>query len=531
MNIINNISSFYKRKAVENQLATVRMENQLALEQTKQRYIQNVSNYGYGNGGASHKKNALKGWNAESGSPQQDIDLNLNTLRQRSRDAYMSAPIATAAIKSNRTNCIGEGLVLSSKVDYRVLGITKEKAEELEYQIEKEWKLWSESKLCDIKGIHSFMELQQIAFLSWLLNGDCFALPTYAEKQTWYMPYQLRIRLLEGDKISSPDEQGDYIDLYKKNKDNGNRIVNGVEINVQGTVIAYWVCNGYQYEPIEKKWVRIEAYGEKTGNPNVLHIFDAERCEQYRGVPFLSPILEVLKQLTRYQEAEVMAAVINGLFTVFVTTEDGTDTVDFAGVEDDEDEEEDDRSYELGNGLVNYLKQGEKIEIADAKRPNSNFDPFVKSFCKYIGAALEIPVELLLLEFTASYSASRGALLQAWKAFRMRRSWFSKDFCQPVFELFMSEAVSKGRIHAPGFFNNPILRKAYCSTTWNGPAAGQLDPVKEAQGAKLRIENGLSTRERESIEINGSDFNENVTQLVIEQRKMDEIGGVTDGKN
>ena len=137
-----------------------------------------------------------------------------------------------------------------------------------------------------------------------------------------------------------------------------------------------------------------------------------------------------------------------------------------------------------------------------------------------------------MLEFTASYSASRGALLQAWKAFRMRRSWFSKDFCQPVYELWFAEAVSKGRINAPGFFNNPILRKAYTRCTWNGPAAGQLDPVKEAQGASLRIGAGLSTRERECIEINGSDFDENAEQLIIEQRKMNEItGGSENGKN
>ena len=339
--------------------------------------------------------------------------------------------------------------------------------------------------------------------------------------------------MIEGDKVSSPGEYGDYIDIYKKNRENGNRIVNGVEINRLGTVVAYWFCNGYKYEPMQKEWARVEAFGEKTGNPNVIHIFDAERCEQYRGVPFLAPVLECIKQLTRYQEAEVMAAVINGLFTVFIKTDSGNDDVDFGGVEDETSvDDNDDNYYELGNGLINYLKEGESIEIADAKRPNSNFDPFVKAFCKYIGAALEIPVELLLLEFTASYSASRGALLQAWKAFRMRRSWFSKDFCQPVFELWFAEAVSKGRINAPGFFNNPILRKAYTRCTWNGPAAGQLDPVKEAQGASLRIGAGLSTRERECIEINGSDFDENAEQLIIEQRKMNEItGGSENGKD
>lgn len=525
MGIIKDIKTNSELKRARKQL-------ELMYTQHKVNTLQ-AMNFGYSNGGASKKKNSLKGWIAQSGSPAQDIDMNLDTLRQRSRDAYMSAPIATAAIKSNRTNCIGEGLMLRSRVDYTVLGITQERAVELEKQIETEWRLWAESTSCDIKGQHNFAELQQIAFLSWLMNGDCFVLPLYSKDAEWHMPYQLRLRLIEGDKVSSPGEYGDYIDIYKKNRENGNRIVNGVEINSLGTVVGYWFCNGYRYEPIHKEWARVEAFGEKTGNPNVIHIFDAERCEQYRGVPFLAPVLECIKQLTRYQEAEVMAAVINGLFTVFIKTDSGNDDVDFGGVEDETSvDDNDDNYYELGNGLINYLKEGESIEIADAKRPNSNFDPFVKAFCKYIGAALEIPVELLLLEFTASYSASRGALLQAWKAFRMRRSWFSKDFCQPVYELWFAEAVSKGRINAPGFFNNPILRKAYTRCTWNGPAAGQLDPVKEAQGASLRIEAGLSTRERECIEINGSDFDENAEQLIIEQRKMNEItGGSENGKN
>ena len=55
-----------------------------------------------------------------------------------------------------------------------------------------------------------------------------------------------------------------------------------------------------------------------------LVIFESERAEQYRGVPYLAPVIESLKQLTRYSEAEIMAAVINGFFTVFITTEENT---------------------------------------------------------------------------------------------------------------------------------------------------------------------------------------------------------------
>ncbi len=518
---------------IDSMIGAISPQTALSREVARQR-LSIIKNSGYDEGGASKRKNSMKGWTANSKSPQKDIDLNLHLLRQRSRSLFMTAPIATSAIKTNRTNVIGSGLILKSRIDFELLGITHEDADNLEKKIEKEWALWSESKFCDNNLQHNFYELQQIAMISWLMNGDCFALPKY-KAETEYMPYQLRIKLIEGDKISNPNSYGDNIDLSLKNK-KGNRIFNGIEIDADGAVVAYHVCNNYTDDfDSGKEWTRIEAYGKRTGNPNVLHIFEAERCEQYRGVPYLAPVIETLKQLTRYTEAEIMAAVINGMFTVFIKTDDGNDEMDFGGVEQEEDSvsDSDTSSYELGNGLINYMKQGESVEIADPKRPNINFDGFVSAMTKYCGAALEIPVELLTKNFTASYSASRAALLEAWKAFKMRRTWFANDFCQPVYELWLAEAVSKGRITAPGFFTDPSIKKAYSKAEWNGPAQGQLNPVVEVQAAQLKVQNGFSTREKETIEMNGGNFDSNIEQLALENQKMEKIkmneGGKSNG--
>ncbi len=91
--------------------------------------VRSIQNSGYDEGGASTKRNAMKGWYAESLSPQEDIDLNLNTLRQRSRSLFMTAPLATSAIKTNRTNVVGAGLKLKSRVDFKALGISHEAAD------------------------------------------------------------------------------------------------------------------------------------------------------------------------------------------------------------------------------------------------------------------------------------------------------------------------------------------------------------------------------------------------------------------
>ena len=65
----------------------------------------------------------MKGFNAPSGSAHEDIDFNNYTMRQRARMLYMAAPIATSAIKTNRTNVVasGSGLKAGSTRSARTL--------------------------------------------------------------------------------------------------------------------------------------------------------------------------------------------------------------------------------------------------------------------------------------------------------------------------------------------------------------------------------------------------------------------------
>lgn len=527
---MNIIDKFYM--AVSPQRALKR-----EVARTRLSVLSSFKNSGYDQSGASRKKKSMKGWRANSKSPQEDIDCNLDILRQRSRDLFMSAPLATSAIKTNRTNVVGAGLKLKSRIDFNTLGITQEQAQEWEIQTEKEFALWAESKWCDSQRLNDFYELQQIALMSWLLNGDCFGIVKQEDVTRW-MPYSLRIHLIEADRVCNQTTftqvasflpaKSSVIGVNEKNK---NPIYNGVEVDKDtGAVIAYWICNFYPQSTLnlgaKREWVRIEAHGKNTGNPNVLHLMEQERCEQYRGVPYLAPVIEALKQISRYTEAELTSAVIQSFFTAFITVDDPASKGDipFGDVMPQEDQVEDKttdpNSYELGAGTINVLGPGEKVEMADPKRPSSGFEGFVTSLAKLIGAALELPVELLLKSFMASYSASRAALLEAWKAFRMRRKWFANDFTQPIYEIWLAEAVARGRIKAPGFFNDPLIRKAWCSAEWVGPAQGQIDPVKEVEAAILRIDRGISTHERETYELTGGNWDDNIAQLKKENELL-----------
>lgn len=485
-----------------------------ALRRAGARKRMQIMNSGYGNYGASHTKKSLLGWIYGGGSAYEDIQLNLSTLRQRSRDLYAGVPLATGALKTMRTNVVGHGLKLKSQIDYEFLGMPEEAAQKLERQIEREFKLWAESTECDLERLDTFRELQQLAFLNWMMSGDVIVLlPTTKRVNS---PYDLRIRLIEADRVCNPEGN------------TNNNIIGGVETNEYGEVVAYHIANGHPLSRMEIEktgWQRVEAFGKETGRRNVIHIMSRERIGQRRGIPLLAPVIESLKQLGRYTDAELVAAVVSGLFTVFIEKNANSEEAGFGEVVPREEQVDanDENSLELAPGAIIDLNEGEKAHDMNPGRPNANFDGFVTSICRQIGAALEIPYEILVKHFTSSYSASRGALLEFWKVVSMNRSWLANDFCQVIFEEWMAEAVAKGRIKAPGFFADPMIRKAYCGAEWNGPAQGLLNPVQEVRAAEMRVENGFSNRTKEAMELTGSDFNANVTQLKREEAMMKEV--------
>ena len=501
-----------------------------------------VKNTGYSEAGASHKKRSMKAMPSISGTPAMDINDNLFTLRGRSRNLYMSAPLAASAININRTNVVGVGLKLKSSIDRETLGLTPEQADAWQKKTEAEWKLWCEDReMCDAEGLHDFSRMQSLVLMSQQLSGDVFVLVQREKKTSKLKPYTLRLHLIEADRVRTPPLDGGFPGgITTGRAENGNWIYDGVEVDEKGKVTAYYIAN---YYPVDyttalegRKFVRIPARGDKTGLPNILHIMSSERPGQYRGVPYLAHVIEPLLQINRYTEAEIQAAIVQSFFTAFVTTNAPSsempwnETTEPGAVPDIESSG---NEYQMGPGTINIMEPGEDIKFGTPTHPQTGFDVFVKALAQQVGAALEIPATVLMKAFVSNYTASRGELMEAWKAFKMRRQWLTDDFCRPVYEIFMTEAVARGRISAPGFFADPIRRKAYLGSEWIGPSQGQLDPVKEVTASQMMIAEGLTTRETEAIKLGGSEFSGNVDRLRVENEALKEareaLGGTESG--
>ena len=287
--------------------------------------------------------------------------------------------------------------------------------------------------------------------MSYLMNGDTIAL--LPMKHQAGAPYDLRVRLIEADRVCSPD---------------------GFDRLMPCTV------QGYEVQSI-------------------------------------------------VQGAEITAAVISAMFTVFVKSQNPSDGRPFGEMIPAEEliDNADQSSIELGPGAIIDLNPGEEVQFADPKHPNTGYDDFTNATIRLIGAGLEIPPEVMMKQFTTSYSAARGALNEFWRTCSMQRDWFTDDFCQPVYEEWFAEAVARGRIHALGFFTDPARRKAYTACAWNGPARTNLNPVQEVDAAIKRVDAGFSTAQEETAQMTGGDYNRNIKLHMTEakrKREVDEIG-------
>jgi len=465
--------------------------------------------------GASKKRRATKMWNAVSGDADKDTLPDLPELRSRSRDLYYNNAIAKGAIDTKVINVVGTGIKLQSRLDREVLSLSEEAATAWEAQTEREWRLFWGRKDCHAARTHNGNSLSRMIYRQARLNGDVFVQLTRSPgiNPAWY-PYSLRLQVIEADRVCNKDHLRDT-----------ELMAGGIEKTAAGAPKAYHILKHHpgslDYKSYE--WLSIPAYGSRTGLPNIIHLASLDRPGQSRGIPDLAAVIEPLKQLGNYTDAELMAAVISGMFTVFIETETGETGLSLDEFYDETGASSTDDDYKMGNGAIVELAKGETIHDSNPGRPNTSFDVFVQAILRQVGVAVNLPFELLIKHFTSSYSAARAALLDAWKYFYMERSWFTENFHQIVYEVWMYEAVSSGRIHAPGFFTDPIMRQAYLGSEWIGPARGMINEKDEVAAAKDRVDAGFSTLSSETAQMTGGDWDANHKQRVKENdaRKKD----------
>lgn len=479
-----------------------------------------TSSYGAGGYvGASKKRPATQEWRAGELGPNQALLPDLSALRGRSQDLARNNPIARGAIGNVVTSVVGSGLQARPRIDREALGLSELEAGAFQAQALRIWNAWAYSQEADLARGFTFDGLQQMAFRAVLVDGDHFAVKRFKERPGG--AFGLKVQLIAAARVATPTGAAAE-----------KRILAGVELDDDGAPVAYHIANRHPTEYLPGApplaWSRVPAFGEKSGMRQVLHLVRPLEAGVVRGEPYLAPVIETLRQTGNYTDAELTAAVVNSCFAVTTKTQDGSgvDMPDSGGRDEKGDE------IVLGKaGTVVDLLPDESIESFTPERPATGFDPFMQAMLRQIGMALGQPYEVLVKHFEASYSAARGALLEAWRFYRTLRDWHAWAFCQPFYEAVITEAVARGMLAAPGFLADPMTRAAWCGCEWYGEAMGTLNPAQEVEAYGKAVAYGFTTGERATIELNGGDWDQNHRRLVYEtnQRAREGLPAVNPG--
>lgn len=469
----------------------------------------------------------LATWMPTPGSADADLLPELQTLVPRARDLARNSGMAGGYIRTAQDNIIGHQLRLNAIPDYALLGRDKAWAREWSTLTEAEFRTWAETPECDAGNTQTLWGLARLALASALVNGDHITLPVWLPRSG--ARWATRLRNIEADRLSTPPE-----------KLNNPMIRGGVEIDANGAPVAYHIQRnhpGDRYGLMHfelDQWERVPAF-TPWGRRRVIHLHDKERSGQNRGAPIFTKVLREFKVSAEYVGNEVHASAANAMIAAFLET--GDYAPDQIGELFGGDAEEVGANYanrnsylskvgntfhrkQLESGLIMQLPPGTRLSSFNPARPNVAFGPFLEYITRYLSAGLNVPYELLLKDFSkTNYSSARAALLEAWRYFLSFRKLFTDQYLSAVYSLWLEEAINLGRIDAPDYYLNPY---AYARARWTFAGRGWVDPLREAEALKARIEAGVTTYEIECAE-QGHDWEEITEQQAIEQERRREL--------
>lgn len=465
-------------------------------------------------------------------TPTQPLYINYNQLRSQAEKVHLESTHAQSIVSRIADLTISTGVKMEATPAWSIIDPEDRRTEEDRQKWvrdqETRFALWAESKEPSADGRRTFYQLQHLAKVQKIVTGEYFFIVRYIDDPERMSPVSLQ--MIRPDQVRNPTRSDDF----KRAEQRGHIIREGIEFDFTGKPFAYYVHSGLDYQ-------RIEARSSKSKRIFMIHGFDQKQVGQIRGISDLSGILHDLAKMTDYTVAELDSALANAIIAMSIKPSGSAPASrPFDGVKKNKEIQVTDPGVERsikqgrvqeGGIVVQNLAAGEELQSYDTKRPNVNFGNFMSQTMKYIAGALGYGVEVIEQSFGANYSASRATLKLTWNRVEIDRQQEIDDFMNLVHEAWFREEVAAGNIRAEGFDRSAIMTRAWMKTDWIGLSAPDIDPLKTANAREKNIEMGLTTREREAAAHNGSEFDENVGRLEVENAKLKQANGGTMPEN
>lgn len=424
---------------------------------------------------AAKSRSRNSGWSASSSSANDDLEFDLETIRDRARDMVRNNEYATKAINSLSGNMIGTG------IRPRIHGDKSQEASDL-------WNRFAEQ--CDYDGDTDFGGLQMLAARSMMESGEAIILRRPA-KSTDNLAVPMQYQVLESD----------HLDGRKNEKETpgGGKIIQGVELDAQGKKVAYWLFKnhpGGRLRTFEKS--------QRVDARFVIHLFEKKRAGQLRDVSWFAPVMLRMRDLADYDDAELLAKKIQACFGMAITQEGDEGQGPIVNVKGEDNKPR--REEKITPGMIARLNPGEDVKtISPSISPG--YGEYTNKQLHAIAAGLGITYEMMTGDFSqVNYSSFRGAMLDFQQRMNCLRThlWIPR-LCKPIWNDFATLSATLNNIDAPA------------QVKWTPPKHQSVDPIKDYKATLIAVRSGLK-----SLQAAASEYGEDPQTILAEIEEMNE---------
>ena len=411
------------------------------------------------------------GWSTTASQIDRDVKAGLVPVRTRARSLARNNPYVVGYLLRKKANIVGpEGFNFQWKVK-AASGNIDEDANKL---IEEKFKKWMRKENCTMRGIWSFIIIQQLIVAQWKRDGEFIV--RMIKGPAAGNPFGFSLDLLETDDID---------ETY--NASIGNNIVKmGVELDQWRRPVAFW---------LKKKKLQDDlSYSEHVGRERIRVLaseiifgFDPEHPKQTRAV---SPLAQVMLPLYMGQDWED-ASLTNAQWSARLLGFYEKKRIEGDAFTGDESDTDGSVTHEFEKGSIEELPFGYEFQSPNRQFPDDQHAPFLKSILRKVATGMGLSYNALANDLEGvNFSSMRHGLNEERDTYKLDQVVFREMFLITVVEEWLKWALLAGALkpYAPADYerlNEPDIR---------GRRWGYIDPVKDVTSNKIAVEEGFKTR-------------------------------------
>ena len=414
-----------------------------------------IRNYDAGNYG---RLNA--GWRVTNTSAEMTDRTSRDTVRARARDLERNSDITESVILAYKRNVVGRGFTLQAATQN-----TK-----LNKEFEDLWKKWCQARNCDVTGTQCLNDIMRMAIRRKKVDGGMLLLKRYTSDGM--IPFKLQA--LEVDELDN---------MQTGPKNNGNRVVGGIEYNRYNRPVGYWIRQ-YQID------------GFTIADPvfipakDVIFIFEKKRPSQIREMSDLAHTVPRVRDTNEFMTAVSVKQRIEACLSVFIKKTLPPVGVGRSGSNAATAGQKDYDGKTLTPGMIKELNAGDEVQVVNPTGQATDAASFTKLQQRMIGAGQGLSYEATSRDMSeTNYASARQGSIEDELTYADEEERLLEALDE-IYDTFVISCVLAGKVQIKDFWEK---KDKYLKHEWVKQPKKWIDPLKESSATKTALNTGQKT--------------------------------------